>query len=286
VVSKILKVINRMREQFYYSNPPFCKPPILVGFIGQGRHAMTNLYPALPYANIEVVATCAKHNADYTDFRKMLDNPKIDAVIACVNGQVHYEVAKECAVRKLPLFVEKPPCETLEQAEELCELNSNIMVGFNRRFSKTTLMAQEIIKYPASCVFINVHVGPVGSIKNLLTEVGIHYYDLNNLFGGGKNIGISQLGSWDNPSERIEIVKDEDRVIIDNVHTLTHYHNNNKTTLWQPNYTVPDIENHLLYLNGYIGELRAFAKGECTPNIHDAYLALKQIEVSLEQLSS
>lgn len=249
-----------------------------VGFIGKGKHATTNLYPSLPYAGIKVVATCAKHNADYNDFRVMMNTAKMDAVIACVNSKVHYEIAKEAAKHNLPLFLEKPPVENSDQALELIKLGGKIMVGFNKRFGKTYMMAKKIIGKEADALNINASVGYIGNTKELLMEVGIHYVDLCKYFNAKKShFHLAGGVSWKNANEHIEIIKGKDRVVIENVHKLTHYHGDT-ITVWEPNYMVPDIENHLIYLNGYIGELTAFANGNYSPGMLEAYEAIKYIE--------
>lgn len=247
-----------------------------MAFIGQGRHATTNLYPSLAYAGIDLVATCANHDADYTDWKQMVQETNPDALICCVNADMHYEVALEC---KIPLFIEKPPAPTSALAEPLCG-NEFIMVGFNKRFAPVFQEAKRLIPKPISMT-ISVHVGKCKDKKELLTEVGIHYVDLFRWFGVNGPLTISDELSWERATEHIEVLGDGQLVVIDN--GVITYHKADKSTILTPNRVVPCKENHLIFTNGYVGELTHFAdcvrsKKPMSPNMYDGYEALRRVE--------
>ncbi|MFH2058569.1 MAG: Gfo/Idh/MocA family oxidoreductase [Pseudomonadota bacterium] len=169
---------------------------------------------------------------------------------------------------------------------------------------------------------IRAYFGFVKSEISLLTEIGIHYIDLLCYFGSEiRNLkirkkrikdkvtivltcelstgalGVIQLSnsySWAKPGERIELLGEENLVIIKEGREIINHKptsvgpgvipcESEKTTVWSPNYSVPGKENHMIYLNGYVGELRHFSqvvgnKTKCLSTIDDGYSALKVIE--------
>ncbi len=335
-IRKIIDRLNRKREEWM-------KREIRVAFIGCGKHANENLYPSLEYANMHLVAVCARHleNAKrqallfgaqgaYDDYHLMLEKEQIDGLLVCVNEEMHYQAAREALSRGIPVFVEKPPCASLKEAKELCDLSRQkdlyLMVGFNKRFGPVYQEAKNIIKKGGvgslNSVSIRAFVGETLNEKRLLLDVGIHYADLLRFFGGevrniqvkkkirgnkativmsceleGGALGTLQLSnnfSWAKPGEYIEILGEESMLILDNSHEIIHHKatislpgevniDGEKSTVWTPNYSVPSKENHLIFLNGYVPELRNFAdslnKGyDGLSNIQDGAQALGIIE--------
>ena len=75
----------------------------------------------------------------YTEYRKMLDTEKPDAVFVCVPPYCHGEIENDLIDRKIPFFVEKPVALTMEMA---CDIRDKVekaklitAVGFQCRYS-------------------------------------------------------------------------------------------------------------------------------------------------------
>lgn len=131
-------------------------------YIGAGNFTNHFMYPQLSRHDIELAAVCdlVEEKANlaqkrygfkkvYTDFRKMLEVEKPEAVF-CVGGpQVHYPVGMEVLDRGFPLYVQKSPApssaETLEMAELAAKKGVVCHVGFNMRSAPAMLKAKEII---------------------------------------------------------------------------------------------------------------------------------------------
>ena len=318
------------------------KDKIKVAFVGCGKHATENLYPALKYAYMDLVSVCAKHlenarrqalffgaRSAYDDYKEMLSKEKIDALIVCVNPALHYEIAVEALQKGVRVFVEKPPAPGIKEARDMLELSKKsdkfLMVGFNKRFGPVYKEAKNLIARGdlggIDSILIRAYVGPTKDEKTLLTEVGIHYIDLLRFFGGDikefkvrkkidrdkatlvivcefiqGTIGTLQLSnnySWAKPGERIELLGQESLLIIDDCHKLIFHKptiaspgelnlEREKSTIWEPNYSIPVKENNLIFLNGYVPELRYFAESskrgfEGESNIKDGLEALNII---------
>jgi len=123
---------------------------VRLGFVGCGTHSTNNLYPMLKYARCRLVAVCdlnrelAERNARmfgaesvYTNVDVMLAEQKLDGVMVVGPDVVHYEVAKKALARGLPVFVEKPPADSLEKTREMVKLAQKhqtlLMTGFMKR---------------------------------------------------------------------------------------------------------------------------------------------------------
>ncbi|OGV49161.1 MAG: hypothetical protein A2017_08220 [Lentisphaerae bacterium GWF2_44_16] len=128
------------------------KSNIRLALIGAGSFAGTMHYPALSrMGDVELSAICDVNEEKlkstgekfgikktFTDYRKMLDEVKPDAVYVIMPPYLIFDVAADVIERKYPLFVEKPPAVTSMQAECLgrMALKNNVLtaVGFQRRY--------------------------------------------------------------------------------------------------------------------------------------------------------
>ena len=126
---------------------------VKICFIGCGDHANRYIYPSLVnVSGAELTAVCSldvteaeinrkRHGADraYTDYRRMIETEKPDAIIIVGPPRLHYEAGMYCLERKLPFYIEKPPGENLEQATALAEMSKQVgtfgQVGFMMRHS-------------------------------------------------------------------------------------------------------------------------------------------------------
>ena len=144
-----------------------------IGLIGAGVFAKAVILPALkriPNAAITAVATASGINAREaaaafgaayasTEYRRILADPEIDAVIALTRHDSHAAIVAEALRQGKPVFVEKPLCldrESLatlsgeyQQAHERAARGGGmrplVMVGFNRRFSPHALRLRDEI---------------------------------------------------------------------------------------------------------------------------------------------
>lgn len=97
-----------------------------VGIVGVGKIARDQHIPALR-ANpaFEFIACASRHAqvdgvANFPNLEAMLDGaPDLDAVTICTPPQVHYEAARTALRRGKHVFLEKPPCATTAELEQL-----------------------------------------------------------------------------------------------------------------------------------------------------------------------
>lgn len=192
-----------------------------VGFIGAVHaEALRRL------GNIEIAAICDASggeekaqelgiDAAYTDYRKMIDEVKPDAVHICTPNNTHYEIAKYAIAKGIHFICEKPFTSTIEQAKELVSLaNANKVKGavnfHNRLYPMTNEMHQMIAGGELGDIF-SVHGGyiqdwllydtdytwrlnksQVGSTR-AMADIGSHWMDLAEFVTGSRIVRVNAL---------------------------------------------------------------------------------------------
>jgi predicted dehydrogenase len=188
--------------------------PIKLVLIGCGGFSFNTLYPMLRNLPVRLTAVCDidrekreqfsafyQVGKQYADFREMLLAERPDAALCVVNADIHYEAAKFCLEQGIHVFVEKTPCQTAAQAEELVALQKRsgkyLMTGFNRRYVTSYLMAHEIIRRPEfgdiSMYYSKFNATPYTSNDYFVFNHIIHHLDLARyLLGELEGISVQQ----------------------------------------------------------------------------------------------
>jgi predicted dehydrogenase len=85
----------------------------------------------------------------YADHREMLDTVRPDAAIVATPNATHVAVAIDCMERGIPVLVEKPIADTVEEARALCAAAKRaglpLLVGHHRRHNPIIRKAREIV---------------------------------------------------------------------------------------------------------------------------------------------
>ncbi|WP_137939718.1 Gfo/Idh/MocA family oxidoreductase [Chitinivorax sp. B] len=193
---------------------------IRVGIIGIGAQTRENLLPSLlQIPDIHIVAACdselerarllrsyVKDAGNYADVGEMLDNEQLDALVMACPPQAHRDIAMQAMLRGLHVFVEKPPCFTLVELEELADMAEQqglvTAVGLNFRFARPI---QHIRSVTASHAFgRTMHVqinhyankprtplwGMQSTLRSFLLAQAIHSIDLATVFGSGEIVDL------------------------------------------------------------------------------------------------
>jgi predicted dehydrogenase len=153
---------------------------------------------------------CALYGGQpYTDWRAMIEQEQPDAVIACVGPELHYEAARVCIERNIPIYTEKPPASNAVQLDELIQLaaanQSFCMTGFKKRYAGCYKRSKQWLnEFPVSdweCFSIDWYAGKFDLERNpqemVLLDFGIHAIDLATwLFGPAEKVAAFAKG-WD-----------------------------------------------------------------------------------------
>jgi predicted dehydrogenase/threonine dehydrogenase-like Zn-dependent dehydrogenase len=193
---------------------------IRLGIIGAGSFINNVILPIL-LSDLrdfyEVIAVSTKHpqhcveagksaGAYYctTDYREILNDEEIDAVIIATPHNTHAEIVAEAINASKAVFVEKPLALSEEELERVYEAYKNnpvpITVDFNRRFSPLTLKAKEELPSKPIYGIYRVNAGflppthwaqdPELGGGRILGEV-CHFVDFFNYIVGGRVLELS-----------------------------------------------------------------------------------------------
>ncbi len=177
----------------------------VIGHTGQGNygHGIDTVWSHVP--GCEVVAVSDPHeggraaakerlkaNTAYADYWQMLDKEQLDLVAICPRWlDQHRDMVLLAASKKLHIYMEKPFCRTLEEADEMvraCEQNKiKLAIAHQTRYSPTLTRIRELIED-----------GRIGDVLELrgrgkedgrgggedLWVLGSHIFNMMHFFGG------------------------------------------------------------------------------------------------------
>ncbi|HVH31759.1 MAG TPA: Gfo/Idh/MocA family oxidoreductase [bacterium] len=125
--------------------------PPRIGFIGCGRHATANLYPAIRLAGGQIVAVCARHLERAQATAALFGVPRaydrvadlvgsdLDAVFVSTPEAEQAAVVADVVRMRRHVFVEKPLGLNAREAATIADLAAEVgvfvMVGFMKRFA-------------------------------------------------------------------------------------------------------------------------------------------------------
>lgn len=176
-------------------------------FVGVGSHAMQNLYPILQYLGLQLKYICCKSQDKLplierrfgviatTSLDIILNDSEVKGVFVCTSPHHHYAICSRVISSGKYLFVEKPPCRSFQQLENLIDtdVKQKCMVGMQKRYSplietlKERLSKAEVLSYTMS---YRTGAYPEG---DLFSELFIHPVDLALYLFGKAEIKATQL---------------------------------------------------------------------------------------------
>jgi myo-inositol 2-dehydrogenase / D-chiro-inositol 1-dehydrogenase len=246
--------------------------PTRIALIGLGNHAYQTYYNSTRRAPThELVAVCDvlperierftrlyAVPRSYTDYREMLAAERLDAVLVQIGHAGNGGAIRAAIEAGVHVLVEKTPVATSAEADELVALQRShgvhVMVGFNRRYMTSYVMAKEIA---GRAEFGGVHLYHSQFHANAYDEAAfginhvIHHLDLARWLLGeiepthvqrrvvgerreawsvafeaeAGTIGTIQATSTLDdayPVERLELVGSGRNVVVDNVKSLVY----------------------------------------------------------------
>ena len=166
-------------------------------FIGTGKHATTHLYPILQHfgvplkyifsgkkENSQNMCAVFKNCLPASTLSQILEDKEIAGVFVCTTPSAHFDIARQLLENGKHVFIEKPPCQTLQELETLKSKQGNSIfhVNFQQRYSPAIVSIKKIAA-KAKFYRIEYQTGFYSS-ENVLTELFIHPLDIAlHLFG-------------------------------------------------------------------------------------------------------
>ena len=139
------------------------KEKLGIALIGAGRAGMIhalNFASRVPYAKMVAVSDVLEETARqaatelgistwYTNWRELLTNSAVDAVVVVTPTKFHHDIVIEAAKAKKHILCEKPMAMNKEECqgmiEEATANDVNLQIGFMRRFDANFRRAKELV---------------------------------------------------------------------------------------------------------------------------------------------
>ena len=172
-------------------------------FVGMGQHSLTNLYPVLHYLGISLKYICvtSERKAQLieqkfvgvkatTSLDEVLKDESIKGVFVSASPSAHFSIASQVLKSGKSLFIEKPPCQTLEELDQLIDLqrlycSPITMVGLQKHYApavqllKQSLRKERLISYdlhyltgayPEGNALLDLYIHPLGLVCHLFGQ--------------------------------------------------------------------------------------------------------------------
>lgn len=192
-----------------------------VGLIGAGRIGRThaaNLAQRMPQATLLAVADVNLGAAQEVaamwggtasaDYRQLLDDPRIDAVLICSATDTHAQIIMDAAAAGKHIFCEKPVDLTLAKIDAaLAAVDAagvKLQIGFNRRFDASFARVRQAIvtgeigdPHLFHIISRDPAPPPIGYVKvsgGLFLDMAIHDFDMARFLMGCEPTEIYAMG--------------------------------------------------------------------------------------------
>jgi predicted dehydrogenase len=191
-----------------------------VGLVGIGAQMQQNLIPALLQTpDIEIVGACDSEVANASAIARwipgiptadavssMLDTVSMDAIVIACPPHLHREISMSAMPRGISVFVERPPCSTLDELRMLVDMarqcGVRTGVGMNHRFARPIRQLRELAASAAFGQTSSIELthyadqprhalpGHDCPLRSLLLGQALQSIDLAVTFGGGELAGV------------------------------------------------------------------------------------------------
>ena len=275
-----------------------------------GQHSLTNLYPVLHYLSVPLKYICVtserkarliERKFPYvkatTSLDMILNDDAVKGVFVSTSPASHFSIASRVLQSGKSLFMEKPPCQTLQELDALIDkqrlYGSPIaMVGLQKRYAPAVQILQKrlskehLISYDLHFLTGNYPEG------NALLDLFIHPLDLvTYLFGKPEIITCQQVApasyilmlshphivgtlelstayTWTSAGESLKVCTSKGIYRLSQMEKLTtilgvpyekiHTHNRTVEYLYARNNFTPTLSNNQIYSQGYYSEIQSF----------------------------
>ncbi|HTB51491.1 MAG TPA: Gfo/Idh/MocA family oxidoreductase [Ferruginibacter sp.] len=256
-MSRLIEAFKNLRKQHYLKLDYKGK----YAFVGIGNHSINNLYPVLNYvrlplkyivvnsaANAAIIDTHFAGTIGTNDFETVLKDDEITGVLICAHPATHFNLVKKALQHNKNVFVEKPPCLTKEELQELIAVEKNstgaCLVGMQKRYSPVVdsfkkHLTGDIVSYnyrfltgayPEGDSILDIFIHPldlIGYLFGKFTVASVQRAKKDSIFihllhdGFIGSIELSTDYSWKSAEESLIVNTDKGVYSMQNLETLT-----------------------------------------------------------------
>lgn len=190
---------------------------INIGIIGCGQWGPNHVRILLDLPNSTVIGVVDLDNrrlqyiaerypnvSIYKDYREILENPLINAVVISTPTQTHYEITKKALQAGKHVLCEKPICKSVEEGEELASLAKTsglvLMVGHIFLFNPGIVKLKELLKFNnlGKLYYLSAtrtNLGPVRNDVNAVYDLASHDISIFNFILDSIPTEVSAVGA-------------------------------------------------------------------------------------------
>ena len=149
MMQRLIERYKRLRAERFLAQTYQCS----YAFIGMGQHSLTNLYPVLHYLGVPLKYVCVTSEKKarliegkfpgikaVASLDDILGDETVRGVLVSASPTAHFSIASKVLQSGKSLFIEKPPCQTLDELDKLINLQRQhgspvAMVGLQKRYA-------------------------------------------------------------------------------------------------------------------------------------------------------
>ena len=208
MIQQLINRYKRMRTERYLNETYRCQ----YAFVGMGQHSLTNLYPVLHYLQVPLKYICVTSDRKAqlierkfkgikatTRLDDVLDDENVKGVLVAASPNAHFSIASHVLQSGKSLFIEKPSCQSLEQLQELIELQRDFgsrvaMAGLQQRYAPTVQILKHRLKGERLLNYDLHYLTGAYPEGNALLDLYIHPIDLATwLFGKAEIVSYLEI---------------------------------------------------------------------------------------------
>ncbi len=179
-------------------------------FVGMGQHSLTNLYPVFHYFGVPLKYICVTserkarlierkfpHVKATNSLDTILNDDEVKGVFVSTTPSAHFSIASQILKSGKSLFIEKPPCQSLQELDALIENyrlhGSRIaMVGLQKRYAPAVQILQKRLSKEHLISYDLHYLTGAYPEGNALLDLFIHPLDLVCCLFGKPEILVCQ----------------------------------------------------------------------------------------------
>jgi predicted dehydrogenase len=292
---------------------------IRYGVIGtgmMGREHIANL-EAIPRAEVVAIAdpdpeslrlagdlTGVAEEARFTDYRGLLQNAPVDAIVIATPNHTHGDVAVDTlTMTGSHVLIEKPLGITVAECNRIIEASKNregiTWMGLEYRYKPPiTRLIEEVKKGvvgPVRMVAIREHRYPfLVKVKDwnrfnrntggTLVEKCCHFFDLMNLITGATPLRVFASGAQD-VNHLDESYENEVPDIIDNAYVVVDYDDGSRAMLDLCMFAEASKNEQELAVTGDLGKIEAFVPEAIVRIGNRSTMAVEELEIHNDRIA-
>ena len=205
MIQQLIDRYKRLRTEHFLSHTYQCS----YAFVGMGQHSLTNLYPVLHYLGVPLKYICVtserkarliekKYRIKATTSLDMIRNDdEVKGIFISASTSAHFSIASQILKSGKSLFIEKPPCQSLQELDSLIDqqrlYGSPIaIVGLQKRYAPAVQILQKQLHKEHLISYDFHYLSGAYPEGNALFDLYIHPLDLVCFLFGKPEILVSQ----------------------------------------------------------------------------------------------